>query len=179
MQVTKNQSYVGALFSLLCCCLPRSVQKLGGIEDERALTKKEEEKEKSGHSALWTVSHASKVSSAVGGVNRAFLNFFIWLLVTIGLVFSFITQFEWFPTSKIEYTDGQPLTTCVAYLRCCIYSVALQCLVLLLRCCKQAARNFTYAPALGHLAPESKESQQIILATHFRERCPAKAAYIA
>ena len=94
------------------------MQRLGGVGDERGLTKKEEEKDKSGRSALWSVSPASKVSSAGGGVTRAFFNFFVWLVITLGLAFLFITQFEWFPTSMIEYTDGQPLTLCASHFRC-------------------------------------------------------------
>lgn len=104
---------MGALLSLLCCCLPRSIAKFGGLEDERALTT--HESRQVGGNALWQVSHASSVSNAIGGAGTAFMSFFIWLLVTVGLIFTFLSQFSFLQTEEIQVTETQLLSECASH----------------------------------------------------------------
>ena len=49
----KNQTVVGAVASVLCCCVPAFVGRCVGLEQERRLTDKE--KNSSGGNSLWHV----------------------------------------------------------------------------------------------------------------------------
>lgn len=53
MQVLKNETIMGAIASVLCCCVPAFVGRCVGLEQERRLTEKE--KKDSAGNSLWHV----------------------------------------------------------------------------------------------------------------------------
>lgn len=95
--VTYNGTWLGAVSSVFCCCVPRMLRGSIGIEGKRSLTEREGTQQ--AQNTLWSVGRVSSVPGAgrINSTGSLWLPLLAWIAATIALTFIFLAQFSWFP----------------------------------------------------------------------------------